>query len=333
MRLQWDLPAAGERCDPLCLKLEGWVALGPGEEVAAVEFLVDGVLRGQTACLAPRPDVAAALQLPLERCLGFLHFGHFPPERWGAPARLEVRVRGRDGGSPPAAQAGRELSWIERDYRGNHYGVLLDAATTRVFHRENIYGSGPSQPGGSEELLGLVRGHAGAPPRRIIDVGCGLGWYGRHLRQDGHDWTGAEMKPADCAELARLGLPHRQVDGRSLPFPDASFDAAMAIEVLEHTEDPRAFLAEIRRVAPGRLLISVPNAELIPYLQHYQAAPWHLLEGDHKNFFTRWSLGAQLREFYPRVEVMCHRQYPLATPEGTPVYYQLFAVAWDPARA
>jgi SAM-dependent methyltransferase len=117
------------------------------------------------------------------------------------------------------------------------------------------------------------------------------------------------------------------VDGRTLPFADASFDAALCLEVLEHIEEPRAFLAEVRRVAPRQLIVSVPNCELLGYLWDHLATPWHMLEATHTNFFTRWSLGALLREFYPQVEVRFHTPYPLRTIEGTPLHYNLLAVA------
>ncbi|MEO5959041.1 MAG: hypothetical protein ABIZ49_05000 [Opitutaceae bacterium] len=58
--------------------------------------------------------------------------------------------------------------------------------------------------------------------------------------------------------------------------------------------------------------------------------PWHILEADHKNFFTRWSLVALLREFFPHVEVLAHTRHPLATAEGAPVFYNLFAIASAP---
>ena len=132
------------------------------------------------------------------------------------------------------------------------------------------------------------------------------------------------------AELARLGLPHRQVDGRALPFADGAFDAALCIEVLEHIDEPRAFLREVSRVAP-RLIVSVPNCELLGYLWDHLATPWHMLEASHVNFFTRWSLGALLREFYPEVELGFHTPYPLRTLEGTPLHYNLLAVARRPA--
>ena len=112
-----------------------------------------------------------------------------------------------------------------------------------------------------------------------------------------------------------------------LPFSDASFDAALCLEVLEHIEEPRPFLAEIRRVAPRQLIVSVPNCELLGYLWDHLATPWHMLEATHTNFFTRWSLGSLLREFYPHVELRFHTPYPLRTVEGTPLHYNLLAIA------
>ena len=173
----------------------------------------------------------------------------------------------------------------------------------------------------------LLRRHLGPPPCRVIDVGCGLGSYGRTLLTDGYAWLGAEVDAADCAELARLGLPHRHVDGRTLPFADASFDAAVCLEVLEHLDDPAAVLREIHRVAPRKLLVSVPNCELLGYLWDHLATPWHMLEADHKNFYTRHSLGALLGQCYSQVELGFHTPYPLRTVEGTPLHYHLFAIA------
>jgi SAM-dependent methyltransferase len=39
-------------------------------------------------------------------------------------------------------------------------------------------------------------------------------------------------------------------DGRRLPFGDGAFGAAMLVDVLHHSEDPAALLAEAARVAP-----------------------------------------------------------------------------------
>lgn len=49
-------------------------------------------------------------------------------------------------------------------------------------------------------------------------------------------------------------------DGRTVPFPDATFDAAICIEVLEHVEEPASLIAEIARCLKkdAPLLMTVP---------------------------------------------------------------------------
>jgi SAM-dependent methyltransferase len=112
-----------------------------------------------------------------------------------------------------------------------------------------------------------------------------------------------------------------------LPFEDAQFDVAIAVEVIEHIIDLDAFLAELARVTRSRLLLSVPNMEVIPYFAPLGVVPWHLLEATHVNFFTRASLRACLQPHFPRVEVFSYAEHPVRTDEGIPVHLHLFAVA------
>ena len=325
-----DAPASGTPVDPLCFQVRGWLWLAAMQPViAAVEAWSGDTLLGETATLYARPDVSTALALAPVATTGFDFFAHHPTPTFGRQLELRLHARLRDG-SRTAALATATISTIARDYRTNHFGILLDQLTTAVQRRANIFAEGPSLSEGSGEVAMLLRRHLGPPPLRVVDVGCGLASYGRGLLADGYDWMGAEVDAADCAELARLGLPHRQVDGHTLPFANAEFDAALCLEVLEHLDDPAAVLAEIHRVAPRKLLVSVPNCELLGYLWDHLATPWHMLEADHKNFFTRHSLGALLGRFYSRVELGFHTPYPLRTPEGTPLHYHLFAVATNP---
>lgn len=325
-----DEPVSDSAVDPLCFLVRGWAWLGERHtEVVAIEAWAEGTMLGATQALYDRPDVTGAHALPRGSRTGFEIFAHHRGATPGGEFPLHVCARLRDDTrSEPLAHAIARS--INRDYRQNHFGVLLDQRTTAVQRRGNIFAEGPSQPEGSGELAQLLRRHLGPPPRRIIDVGCGLGWYGRGLLADGYEWLGAEVDANDCGELARFGLPYRQVDGRNLPFADGEFEAALCLEVLEHIDEPHAFLAELRRVAPRQLIVSVPNCELLGYLWDYRATPWHMLEADHRNFFTRWSLGALLREFYGRVEVGFHTPYPLRTIEGTPLHYHLLATATSP---
>ena len=322
-----DAPAALTAVDPLCFLVRGWLWLDIAQpNIVAVEAWSDTTLIGDTATLFLRPDVNAALHLPTSAACGFELFAHHPAATPGSAFELCLHARLRDGTRTPPFATGT-VTAIARDYRKNHFGILLDRDTTAVQRHDNIFATGPSQSEGSGELAALLRRFLGPPPRTVIDVGCGLGSYGRSLFAEGYAWMGAEIDATDCAELARLGLPHRHVDGQTLPFADSAFDAALCLEVLEHIDEPRAFLREIRRVAPKQLIVSVPNCELLGYLWDHLATPWHMLESTHVNYFTRWSLGALLREFYPRVELRFYTPYPLPTVEGTPLHYNLLALA------
>jgi len=327
IRSHLDDPAPASAVDPLCFLVRGWLWLGDTQSsIAAVEACVNSTIVGETAVLIQRPDVRAALSLPDDVRNGYELFAHHPAAAPGTVFELEVRVRLSDGTHTPAIVM-RSVPTIARDYRTNHFGILLARETTAIQRHNNVFAVGPSQAAGSGELADLIRRYLATPPLRVIDVGCGIGSYGRGLLADGYDWLGVEVNAADCAELTRLGLPHRQVDGHTLPFADGAFDAAICLEVLEHIDDPRAFLREVHRVSPRRLIVSVPNCELLGYLWDYWATPWHMLEATHVNYFTRWSLGALLREFYPHVELRFHTRYPLPTIEGTPQHYNLLAVA------
>lgn len=320
-----DGPAPGSVNDPLALRIEGWLFGGARDsELVRIEIHADGSLLGATALRFERPDVAKSLALSGPAPLGFSLLVSAPALFGRSTVRLECHARLRDGNA--VLTATREIALIPHDHRDNHYGVLARPDETRLFHRSDIYTSGASVSEANPECLTLVRRYLGPPPVQVIDVGCGFGPYGRALRGEGYEWLGVEIKESDCAELARLGLPHRQVDGGTLPFEDGAFDKAISIEVLEHVPDPAAFLAEIRRVIRRRLLISVPNCELIPYLHRYAAVPWHLLEGDHKNFFTRASLRETLSSHFRHVEVLSYAEHPLRTSEGVPLYYHLFAI-------
>jgi SAM-dependent methyltransferase len=118
--------------------------------------------------------------------------------------------------------------------------------------------------------LDFVRRYLNAlpPATRVLDAGCGEGVlveeYAARL-----DITGVD---------ANYSSPRVSAGSvTALPFPDASFDRALCLDVLEHLayeDQPRA-LAELHRVLRpgGELLVSVPN------LAHLQSRIHFLLRG------------------------------------------------------
>jgi ubiquinone/menaquinone biosynthesis C-methylase UbiE len=90
---------------------------------------------------------------------------------------------------------------------------------------------------------------------RVLEVGCGSGVVTRTIAT----WpgvaaaVGVDPSPvlvARARELARdiASLSFQTADGRSLPFPEASFDAVVFHTTLCHVPEPQLMLAEAVRV-------------------------------------------------------------------------------------
>lgn len=97
-------------------------------------------------------------------------------------------------------------------------------------------------------------------PARVLDAGCGSGRTMEELATLG-EAVGLEPSPASL-EVARSRGVGEVVEGSlsAAPFADHSFDLATALDVIEHIDDDRGALAELRRVVRpgGFLVVTVP---------------------------------------------------------------------------
>lgn len=104
----------------------------------------------------------------------------------------------------------------------------------------------------SRELAPVFADFAGvAAGQRVLDVGCGSGVLTEELaRRLGADHVaGADPSPLLEATAQRVpGADLKQASAESLPWPDTSFDAALAQLVVHFMDDPAAGAAEMRRV-------------------------------------------------------------------------------------
>ena len=107
--------------------------------------------------------------------------------------------------------------------------------------------------GASPSVLEPLRAAlAGAPGRRLLDVGGGTGNYSAALREEGWEPVVCDRSADMLARASAKGLETVQADAQSLPFEDASFDAVMCVSMLHHVDDRPRALAEQRRVLrPG----------------------------------------------------------------------------------
>ncbi|HEX6677367.1 MAG TPA: class I SAM-dependent methyltransferase, partial [Actinomycetes bacterium] len=111
-------------------------------------------------------------------------------------------------------------------------------------------------------LRRLLRAHV-AEGAKVLDLGCGDGGTaGDAVRARGCAYLGVDVSENAVRRARGRGFDARRIDDAgSLPFEGDSFDAVLAIEVLEHLFLPHLAAAEVHRVLKpgGVFILSVPN--------------------------------------------------------------------------
>ena len=117
--------------------------------------------------------------------------------------------------------------------------------------------------------------------RRVLDVGCGYGFYSLDFARRGAHLTGCDLSLPALQNSNRtaegLGWGDRTAylvaDGALLPLPTDAFDLVFCNCVLEHVLDDRQALQEMWRTlrSGGLLYLTVDNAEhhlVLGFLEH-----------------------------------------------------------------
>lgn len=109
---------------------------------------------------------------------------------------------------------------------------------------------------------------------RVLDLGCAAGAVSHFLSTFGCETFGvdSEARAIEAARRAFPGLRFESADVGELPFPDSSFDKAVAADLVEHLDNStfRRMLLEVRRVLPedGTLSLYTPNpAHVIEWMK------------------------------------------------------------------
>ncbi len=117
------------------------------------------------------------------------------------------------------------------------------AVTVGALHEKLVFG----------RRVRVLAGHLARiiPPRaRLLDVGCGDGTIDRLISQQP---PGVSIEGIDVLVRPDSHIPGRPFDGIHIPYPDASFDVVMFVDVLHHTDDPLLLLQEAQRV--GKMIV------------------------------------------------------------------------------
>ena len=129
-------------------------------------------------------------------------------------------------------------------------------------------------------------------PQSILDVGAGEGFVLEKLRKNkiGKKLEGIEYMDEAIA-LGKKTNPLVKIkkgDIYKLPYKDNAFELIICTEVMEHLEDPKMALAELKRVTSKHIILSVPNEPLFT-IQRFLRGKNMMKLGDHPEHIQHWN--------------------------------------------
>ena len=133
---------------------------------------------------------------------------------------------------------------------------------------------------------------------RLLEIGCGTGFFLALARKRGWETYGAELSPYAsryaCEEL-KLNVFKGRLEKAN--YPKDYFDVITLWHILEHVPDPEYLLKEIARIlkSDGLLAIEVPNISSL--VVRLLKTKWELFAPkEHLYYFSPKTLGRMLKE-------------------------------------
>ena len=139
----------------------------------------------------------------------------------------------------------------------------------------------------------------------ILEVGCGTGYGSSYLLKKAArsvvagDYSEIGLKLA-VANFRKDKLEFIRLDGEHLPLANFSFDLVISFGVVDHLDDPEAYISECLRVLrPGGIFMcSATNRKLIrPFFTRRPIDLWHKTE------FTAEELSQLISKYFPSIEI------------------------------
>lgn len=124
--------------------------------------------------------------------------------------------------------------------------------------------------------------------QRILEVGCGTGRWLVELRPVTQHIFGLDLSPGMLRQARQESMSLALACGEAgqLPFPNASFDFVYCVNALHHFSQPRAFVAEARRLLrPGGALAIVG---MDPHAGREDWFLYHYFEGTYEADLRRF---------------------------------------------
>ena len=174
---------------------------------------------------------------------------------------------------------------------------------------------------GKYETESIIKYAAGVENSNVLDYGCNTGRHASNVKQAyGYNVMGADINPAAISVAQRKGIPAELITPNFFEKYKFSFDVIINSHVLEHMDDPKELLVNIRGLLKeeGTFVIAIPQERIrgdISPLQILYFLSRLKFENPHKHKFSKDQLFTLLKEagFVPEEHIFCNFIPPFLT--------------------
>lgn len=132
---------------------------------------------------------------------------------------------------------------------------------------------------------------------KILDVGCGRGWFLEIAKNRGWEVFGTEYSETAIKICENKGINIKKGFIDSSEFEGIDFDIITSFEVIEHISFPEEYVFHIHKLLRknGLFYITTPNFNSI--FRYYKKANYHIIEyPEHLSYFTKKTLTKLLKD-------------------------------------
>lgn len=162
--------------------------------------------------------------------------------------------------------------------------------------------------------------------KKVIDLGCG---QGEHLRYFGPDSIGFDISPKNIEAARKNGLKIKQANMNRPPVLSEKYDVVFSSHLIEHLENPVAFLRYARQLInnQGLFILSLPNEHSVIHLKY----PYFTYDGNHLYSISLRNL-RELLEYVGYKEVTVYYDYYTALSRRLGINRFLGAIDFFPGQ-
>lgn len=128
---------------------------------------------------------------------------------------------------------------------------------------------------------------------RILDIGCGHGFFLEVAKERGWEVYGTELSDAAIADCESKGIQMHKGKINDSFFNSDSFDVVVSIEMIEHINYPIEYVTQIHRIlrTGGFCYITTPNFNSL--LRYYLKDKYDVIEyPNHLCYYTKKTIGS-----------------------------------------